>query len=378
MKRFAVSIVLLALVSATQGAQDFEYDGMNQVLAVVNGQAITYQEIVGDTEMQAEINARRAVFGIDDSISDRQIEEALVFERLRGFVLQRLLDAEAARAKLQISDTQMRAVLQRERRALGIADDDTRAWARYLKERFNLSPTEYRERRRREILRGETMRYMAGVYGPLPPQFPLEIYFDLSITPRDVRREFERDRPRYRTPVNVRYQTFRLLWPAEMGMSPDRDKLIEAVYGTENSVYYRVQRRGESLQAASAGLRTLIDELKLPRVRLEIPDDVLFAPDDTNLDAMTTQMILQTPSSGGVSEPGSVTETDADGHEYEGIMFVQVFSRQDGDLKVFEDPKVQQGIRERLFMRRYNENQQKVERELMRRAAIVPERLFRR
>src|SRR5690606_19949480 len=161
--------VLRALMTDMPRAQDAS---VNEVLAVVNGRAITYHEIVRDTDIQAEINAWRAYREINENWSDRDIERLIVLQRLGGYVLQKLLDAEAAKVTLRITDSQMRAVLQRERKGLGIDDDDTRTWALYLRERYNLSPSEYRVRRRQEIMRNEMMNYMAGAYGPLPPQWP--------------------------------------------------------------------------------------------------------------------------------------------------------------------------------------------------------------
>lgn len=375
MKRTLLSLIVILIATATPRAQELDIDGFNEVLAIVNGHVITYQEIVGDGDIQAEVNARRAIYNYDQRITDREIERQMVYERLPSFVLQRLLDAEAARIKLRIPDSQMRTVLDRERRALGLKQEDTRAWASYLRERFNLTPSEYRERRRSEIMRNETMNYMAGAYGPFPPQFPLEIYFSLSVTPRDVRREFDRVRERYVIPLDIHFREFRLLMPQDTDLAV-RGKLAEAAAEprVESSVYARVLR-GESLEGASDGLRRMIQDI--PGVSLTLSEPRVEA-DDSNLDTTITEQILSVPTTGGFSEPATYYETGEDGTQYIGIVFVQVFSRKDGSLRAFEDPKVQQGIRDRIFSRRFQNNQQKVERELMKRAAIVPELQFRR
>lgn len=368
--------MLMCCVIGASRAQDAPRpDGVNEVLAVVNGSAVTYQEIVGDSDMQSEINAWRAMRQLPATMTDAEIERGLVYQRLESFVLQRLLDAEAKKMQLSISDTQMRQVLARERKGLSIAEDDTRAWARYCKERYNLSPTEYRERRRNEILRNEIMRWMTGVYGPIPPQYPVDIYFSLAVTPRDVRREFDKERDQYRIALDIDYRQFRLLYPQDSAFETRR-KLYEAVADGDNSVHARVMR-GESLEAASEGLRKLVADLGVPGVKVEMTERKTVK-DDTELDPTAYAMVVSLPVSGGVSEIGSVRETDADGTQLDGFMFVRLFRRRDGTLKAFEDPKVQAAIREQIFSTRFQQNQQKVERELLRRAAIVPEKLFRR
>lgn len=375
MKRLP-SLALLLCMPVLSLAQDASRpDGVNEVLAVVNGSAVTYQEIVGDSDMQAEITAWRAMRQLPATVTDAEIERALVYQRLEQFVLQRLLDAEAKKMQLNISDTQMRQVLSRERKGLSIAEDDTRAWARYCKERYNLSPSEYRERRRGEILRNEILRWMGGVYGPIPPQYPVDIYFALSVTPADVRREFDKGRDQYRIALDIDFRQFRLLYPQDAAFETRR-KLYEAVAEGDNCVHARVMR-GESMEAASEGLRKLIQDLGVPGIRLELTPRKTVA-DDTELDPTAYAMVVSLPVSGGTSEIGSVRETDADGTQLDGFMFVQLFKRRDGTLKAFEDPKVQAAIREQIFSSRFQQNQQKVERELLRRAAIVPDKLFRR
>ncbi|MCA8918298.1 MAG: SurA N-terminal domain-containing protein [Planctomycetes bacterium] len=371
-RSLGVAISLL-LLSAFVTAQPNRADGADEILAVVNGKAITYTQIVGDVDMQAEINAIRTIQRVDPSVSDDEIEKDLVFQRLRSFVLQTLLDAEADRIQLKITDAQMRQIIARERKLIGLEDSDVKGWATYLKEKFNLSPTEYKARRSEEIRRGEIMNYMAGYYGPLPPQFPLEIYFSLSVTPREVRQEFERTADQWRVARNIDYQQFKLLYPSDVSLDARR-KLVDAVWQGENSVRSRVQAN-ESLEKASDGLKQLIEDLGIPGVRMEVTERKT-AKDDSELDATAYQMVLSVAATGGVSEIGRADETDENGQQYEGVTFVQLFSRDDGDKRNYESPKVQEGIRNKIQNQRLARNRAKVEQALMKRAAIVPEKLF--
>lgn len=375
MHRLMLALFVVIVVGATGVAQPRQADGANEILAIVNGQAITYHEIVGDTDMQAEINAARTIHGAGTEVSDADIERELVFQRLSVFVLNKLLDAEADRVKLNISDSQMRGIINRERKFLGIADDDARGWARYLKERVNLTPTEYRERKRAEIRRNEIMNYMAGMYGALPPTYPLEVYFSLSVSPREIRDEYDRNPERQRIAREVDYRQFKLLYPAELALENKR-KLFSAIVEGETSVQERMDK-GESLEAASEGIRKLISDLGVPGISLEIsPRQVL--EDDRTLDATAAQLVLSVSASGGISEVSLVRDTDEDGQQYEGFTFIQLFKRVDGDRRLFKDPRTQEGIQIGLENKRLMQNRAKVEQSLLARAAIVPEKLFTR
>jgi hypothetical protein len=370
MRCILLSAAALLLFAATFDAQSLRVDGANDVLAIVNGQAITYHEIISDSDIQAEINAWRAYQQVDAQASDEQIENLIVMQRLPGFVLQRLLDSEAKKINLNITDSQMRAVIQRERRSLGIREDQTREWALYLKERYNLSPSEYRVRRRQEITRNETMNYMAGAYGPLPPQYPLEVYFSLSVTPRDVRKEYDKDPEQYKYAYDIRYSEFILKFPSDTD-EMQRDLLTNAVRVPENGVRARVLK-GESLDEASQSLRRLIEEQGVPGAEvITRPESV--AADDTSLEPIVYRMVLSLPETGGVSELAAYQETDEDGTAYGGVRFIKLISCRFGQYRVFGDPKVQEAIRDQLFSQRLAENRVKVEQELLRRAAIVPE-----
>ncbi|MCB9894724.1 MAG: SurA N-terminal domain-containing protein [Planctomycetes bacterium] len=374
MKRILAAALLLIVVCPLVVA-DERSDGADEILAVVNGKAITYQQIVGDLDMQAEINATRTVQRVPADIADSEIEQQLVFQRLRNYILQRLLDAEADRVQLKISDSQMRGIIIRQKKNLGLRDDDVKAWASYLKEKFNLTPGEYLERTRGEIRRNEILNYMAGLYGPLPAQFPLEIYFSLSVTPRDVREEFDRTADSWRIARNIDYRRFRLLYPPEVARE-NQAKLYSAVLNGDNSVRERVIK-GESMERASDGLKKLIEDLGIPGAQLELGERKT-AKDDSDLDPLTYQMVLSVPANGGISELGYAEDTDDEGQKLEGFQFVQLFSREDGDRRNYESPKVQEGIRAAIERERLSQNQAKVERALLKRAAIVPEKLFQR
>ncbi|MCA8915329.1 MAG: SurA N-terminal domain-containing protein [Planctomycetes bacterium] len=374
MKRILAAVLLLLFICPLVVA-DERSDGSNEILAVVNGKAITYQQIVGDLDMQAEINATRTIQRVPAEIADEEIEDQLVFQRLRSYILQRLLDAEAERVQLKISDSQMRGIINRQKKNLGLRDDDVKSWASFLKEKYNITPGEYLERTRGEIRRNEIMNYMAGLYGPLPAQFPLEIYFSLSVTPRDVREDFEKTADSWRIARKIDYRRFRLLYPPEISYEA-KGKLYAAVTGGESSVRERMLK-GESMEAASDGLRRLVEDLGLIGAQLELSERST-AKDDSDLDPTTYQMVLSVSSNGGISELGYAEDTDDEGQKLEGFQFVQLFSREDGDRRNFESPKVQEGIRAKIERDRLAQNQSKVQQALLKRAAIVPEKLFPR
>lgn len=350
-------------------------DGSDEILAVVNAKPITYQEIVGDRDMQGDINTWRSIRQIPAEVSDAEIEKQLVFQRLRSFVLQVLLDAEADRAQLNITDAQMRSILRRERRGLGLEESDVKGWANYLKERFGMTPTEYREKRRGEIRRSEMLNYMAGLYGPLPKVWPVDVYFSLTVTPREVRREFEATRDEWRIARNIDHRVFKVLYPGDIGLDAKR-KIVFTVADAENSVHQRV-RNGESMERASDGVRKLIEDLSVPGVKLEVGERTT-ARDDIELSPTAYRMVLSVPQSGGVSEVGSIQEEDEDGQQLEGVMFVELFSREEGDLRDFKNPNVQESIRNQILNSRLVLNRAKVEQTLLEGAAIVPEHLFGR
>lgn len=379
MKRFAIILsallMLPVLVLAGNDSADVRIDGVDDILAIVNGKAITRQEVLAGVNIEQEVNTTRIVLNLGQEITDEAIEKNLVYSRLDGIIIDKLLDEEADKLNINISDSQLRPMLNFEMKALGIKVSDTRAWAAYLKQQYNQTPTEYKNRRRISMRRQTVMDYMAGQYGALPPDFPLEIYFSLSVTPKEVRKAYDEDPEKIRIARKIKYQSFRLLFPSNLTSISDRQKLNSAIQ-SQTGVYVRV-KKGESLEAASDGLEVLLKQLKIPGAKLEISKE-LFVKDDSELDATTSGMIRETPEQGGLSPLGSVRETDKDGTAFEGIQFLRVISWEAGEAKNFEDPKVQKEFKDRIYNNKLVSNRDKVRRELIRKAAVIPELLLER
>lgn len=373
--RFAAGVLLLLALVVVGRAEPELPDGADEILAVVNAKAITYQEIVADVDMQAEINAWRSIRRIPPGTPDSKIEAQLVEQRLQNYVVLELLEDEADRVQLNVTDTQMRAFLRREQRRLGIEPGDTRAWARYLKEKFNLSPSEYRDRKREEIRRSQMLDYMAGLYGALPKQWPIEIYFSLTVTPSEVRDRFEETAGDWRVATDIDYEQARVVFPSETSLTT-KQKLYTAFTEAEKSMHQRVIQ-DESLQAASEGLRKLIEDLGEPGIELQLIERTEVA-DDTELTPLEYNMVRSVSASGGVTQVSDLREEDDEGASIEGFTFIKLHSRKDGIAREFEDAAVQESIRNELLNRRLMLNRAKVERSLLRKAAIVPERLFER
>lgn len=374
MRRFAAALMLACAFCALTHGQDRarqKPDGVNEVLVTVNGVPITYQQIVGERDMQAEINAVRQTSGVEQRVPDSTIEGLIVHKALRDYVIQQLLDSQADKLQLKITDSTMRWVISRERKAARIAENDDQAWATFIKARYGLTPSQYRERRRRDIRRSETMAALVGARGPLQLEIPIDAYFSLAVTPRDVRRAFDKDSEKWRVSRRIDFEQFALRYPQETPYDI-AGKLWEAVQG----VYGRVMR-DESLGAASDSLRKLLEQEKYPGVEIRLSPRRV-AKDNTELDPDTYRMVIQPPVTGGVTAPTALTEEDEDGGKYNVLTFLRVYSREDGDLRNFEDVQVQEAIRNGEFQRRYEENKGKVEQALLRDAAIVPATMIAR
>ncbi|MDC1142828.1 SurA N-terminal domain-containing protein [Planctomycetota bacterium] len=379
MKRFykrliSALLVLLALPVVGVTDDNARIDGIDDILAIVNGKAITREEVLSGVNIEQEINTTRIVLRLGPEISDETIKKNLVYNRLDSIIIDHLLDEEADKLQIKVTDMQLRPMLHSEMKSLGMKTTDTRAWAAYLKQQYNQTPTEYKNRRKISMRRQTVLDYMAGQYGALPPDFPLEIYFSLSVTPKDIRKAYDEDPEKVRIARNIQYQRFRLLFPSSITSISDRQKLINAIQQPETGVYARV-KKGESMKAASDGLEALIKELNIPGVKLDIGEETT-AKDDTELDSTTYGMVLDTPEQGGLSSLGSIRETGKDGTVFEGIQFVKVIKWEAGETKNFEDPKVQKEFRDRLYNQKLVNNRDKVRRELIRRAAVIPEALL--
>lgn len=376
--RLILAIMALAawpLLTLAQSKAARVADGANEVLAIVEGKPVTYLQVVGGRDIQAEINAMRQTRRLGPEVPDSTLEKQLVHQSLQGFILDLLLDSEADRLQLKISDSIMRSVMARERRQSGIKEDDDAGWARFCKARYGLTPSDYRERQRIALRRSEAMYYLSGARGALPAEIPVTAYFSLSVTPRDLRREFDARKVDWRVARNIDFRQFKLIYPQETTIQA-RNKLLTAIQDPVTGVYARVQK-GESFEAATDGLQKLLDDEKFPGVRFELTERRI-AKDDSELDATTYGMVLSVPRTGGLSKLAAMSETDEEGVNYEIVTFAQVFARQEGDQRNFEDPKVQETIRIDLFQRKLKENRVKVEQALLKRAAIVPEKLIPR
>lgn len=371
----SIMLALAVLLLPGHGHAQNRTSGSTQVLVTVNGRPITYHQIVGDRDMQAEINALRQTRGRAlEGVPDSRLEEVIVSQSVTNYVLQQLLDAEADKLMVRVTDTIMRGVLARERKAARIAEGDDQAWAAFLKTRYGMTPAEYREKRRTDLRRSEALYALAGARGALPNEAAAAGYFSLAVTPRDVRRAFEATSIKWRVSRNIDFEQFKLYFPEETPYDVVQ-KLEAALMNDATGVYPRVKSRGESMEASTDGLRKLLDEQRYPGVRYTIQRT--RAKDNTELDADTYRLV-QSPNPGDVSLPSALSEEDEDGGKFQVITFVKVFSREDGDLRNFEDVQVQEAIRNELFQRRFQENRAKVEQALLHRAAIVPRSMINR
>ncbi|MBX3473595.1 MAG: SurA N-terminal domain-containing protein [Planctomycetes bacterium] len=368
-------LALMPLLALAQSKAARTSDGTNEVLAIVNGKPVTYQQIVGSRDIPSEINAIRQSRPGMENVPDSTLEKQIVHQALAAHVLQILLEAEADKLQLTISDSLMRSILANERRKAGIADDDDQAWARFCKTRYGQTPSDYRERRRRDLRRSEALQYLAGARGSLPAEIPVSAYFSLSVTPRDVRLEFDAKRVDWRVARKIDFRQFKLYYPQDTTIDV-RNKLLQAIQDPNTGVYPRVLK-GESMEAATDGLKKLLEDQKFPGVRYEVGERRV-AKDDSELDTTAYGMVLSVPRTGGLSKLAAVAEEDTDGATQEVITFCQVFSREEGDQREFDDPKVQETIRNEIFYRKLQENRVKVEQALLKRAAIVPEKLISR
>jgi hypothetical protein len=150
--------------------------------------------------------------------------------------------------------------------------------------------------------------------------------------------------------------------------------MYAAIQNVGTGVYDRV-KNGESIDAACDGLRALLKELNIPGAKVEVGKEE-FAKDDTELDATTYGMVLETPEQGGLSSLGTIRETGKDGTVFEGVQFVRVIKWEAGETKNFEDPKVQKEFKDRLYNQKLVTNRDKVRRELISKAAVIPEALL--
>ncbi len=371
--RKIVLVLMVAMIAVPALAQRAPKvaDGKNEILAVVDGEPITYQQIAGRLDLAAEIRTVREVRRVPDSITDAEIERELVYSQLEIFIVRRLLTAEAERVGHNVSDSEVRSVITRERAQHGIAEGDEVAWAAFLQQKYGQTPSEYRERKREDVRQNQLLYLMAGWQGPLPTAFPISVSLPLSVTPREIRAVFEKERERYKVATNIDYQVVKLVFPRTTVLE-DRRKLVAVLTEAHGRA-----RRGEGLEAATAGLKSLVSQMSVAGLKLTVGERMV-ATDDSKLGALDYRMVLSLPKEGGVSEVGAVVENDDSGAEYDGYQFIKLYSKVEGSARRFEDPKVQEAITEGLRNKKLDENISKVQAILLKRAIIVPERLIAR
>jgi len=374
MNKLCLALAALLLLPLVISAQPNRVsDGYNEILAVVDGEPITYQDVIGRLDLAAEVRTMREVRRIADSVSDKEIERGLVYNQLDVFIVNRLLLGEAKKVNIDsnIKESDVRNAIARERALLGIAEGDEVKWAMYLQQKYGQTPSEYRERKRTDIIQNQMLYLMAGSNGSLPTEFPLSVYFPLSVSPKAIRKAFEADRDQYKFARKIDYRVLKLVFQSDTELG-DRKKLYAALLDCQTRV-----RKGESLESASDGLGLLKEQMNLPGLNLIVGERTKI-DNDEGLDPTLYQLVLSLPVTGGVSDIGSAPETDDKGTKFEGYMFIQLFSKEEGDARRFDDPKVQTTISQMLYNRALQENMAKVQQALLKRAVIVPDRLIAR
>lgn len=374
MKRIALAL-LLTLMSPLAVLADVDgiCDGANEIVAVVDGTPITYQDVVGKVDLAVEVRTMRQVRRIAENITDKEIERAIVYSQIEIFIVNRLLlnEARKVRVDANIRDSDVRAVIKQERAAKGIAEGDEIAWARYLQEKYSLTPSEYRERKRTEVIQQQMLYVMAGGQGSVPTEYPLSVYFPLNVSPKDLRAAFNAERHTNKNATQIDYRALKLILPTTTSLG-DRRKLYEALQDARART-----SAGESLDSAAAGLKILERQMGLIGLKVVVGERTI-AKTQADLDDTAYQLVLSLPARGGVSEIAGMAPYEEGDFKYEGYMFVQLFSKREGDAISFDDPQWQSTKLAELQRAKMDENIGKVQRALLRRAVIVPSRLIAR
>ena len=118
MKHLLAALLISALfpcIAVKAGKYKPKYDGANEIVAVVNGKAITYHEMIGHADMGAEIEYQRRTRKLPETMTDGEIERQLVYAQIEVFIIRPLLDAEADKIKFRITDSPIRSIRMRER-----------------------------------------------------------------------------------------------------------------------------------------------------------------------------------------------------------------------------------------------------------------------
>lgn len=374
MKRITAALMLMLLLPLAALAEGEKLcDGSNEIVAVVDGTPITYQDVIGKLDLAIEVRTMRQVRRIPENVTDQEIERAIVYSQIEIFIVNRLLlnEARKVRVDANIRESDVRALIKQERTQRGIAEGDEIAWVSYLQEKYSLTPSEYRERKRTEVIQQQMIYVMAGGQGTVPTEYPLSVFFPLNISPKDLRKAFNEDRQFNKNATQIDYRTLKVIIPASTGIG-DRRKLYEALQDAQARA-----RAGESLDSAAAGLKILEKQMGLIGLKVVVGDRAI-AKTQADLDDTAYQLVLSLPATGGISEIAGISPFDENEVKYEGYEIVQLFSKREGDAISFDDPQWQATKLAELQRSKMDENIGKVQRALLKRAVIVPSRLIAR
>ncbi|CAG0975406.1 MAG: SurA N-terminal domain-containing protein [Planctomycetes bacterium] len=374
MTRFLAAMMLTLLLPLAALADGERLsDGSNEIVAVVDGTPITYQDVIGKLDLAIEVRTMRQVRRIPDNVTDQEIERAIVYSQIEVFIINRLLlnEARKVRVDANIRESDVRALIKQERSQKGIADGDEIAWANYLQEKYSITPSEYRDRKRTEVIQQQMIYVMAGGQGNVPTEYPLSVYFPLNISPKDLRKAFNEERKVNKNATQIDYRSLKVIIAATTTLG-DRKKLYEALVDAQSRA-----RAGESLESAAAGLKILEKQMGLIGLKVVVGERKI-AKSQADLDDTAYQLVLSLPERGGISDIAGIAPFDENDVKFEGYELIQLFSKREGDAITFDDPQWQSTKLAELQRAKLDENIGKVQRALLKRAVIVPSRLIAR
>ncbi|MCC6150299.1 MAG: SurA N-terminal domain-containing protein [Planctomycetes bacterium] len=363
--------LMLPLAALAEGERLSE--GSNEIVAVVDGTPITYQDVIGKLDLAIEVRTMRQVRRIPDNVSDQEIERAIVYSQIEVFIINRLLlnEARKVRADANIRESDVRALIKQERSQKGIADGDEIAWANYLQEKYSITPSEYRDRKRTEVIQQQMIYVMAGGQGAVPTEYPLSVYFPLNVSPKELRKAFNDDRKVNKNATQIDYRSLKVVFPVNAAFGEKR-KLFEALVDAQGRA-----RAGESLESAAAGLKILEKQMGLIGLKVVLGERTI-AKSQADLDDTAYQLVLSLPERGGISEIAGMAPYEENELKFEGYELLQLFSKREGEAIAFDDPQWQSTKLAELQRAKLDANIGKVQRALLKRAVIVPSRLIAR
>jgi hypothetical protein len=331
-------------------------DGSNPVLAVVDGKPITFESVRSElTDFDTRVQTEQTLSG---DLSRQQAEDLVVYRAVRQRAGEIIIQREADTAGFKVSDSVVEANVSFERERAGIDRDDLSKWAEYTQQNYGKSPLQYRKYVRDGLARSQILKVMAGQYGPIRG-YKLPVFYELSVSPQELRDEYERDRERWRVLLNIDYSLFSVQIASNTAAS------------ARNSVENALTEAKKRLANESEDAVTEYLKQELARVPGLIADVVVkkhvTAADDSKLDSYgeNVRKLIPAQCSEGVL-PGTEGEKSV-------LYFVRLNSREIGpDKRVFTDVAVQEGLRQRISRRKLGENLQRVQDALIERAIIVP------